>query len=91
MQIYKVTHIFFLFTHGSILRSLQCLWKQTLYWLLNKDTKKRIQMIKGYKEIFKGDLLCKNHFYKVFEHSCVASVCENNKPVMVKIHQLVFL
>ncbi len=20
---------------------------------------------------FKGDLLCKNHFYKVFEHSCV--------------------
>ncbi len=28
----------------------------------------------------KGDLLCKNHFYKVFEHSCVAAVCENNQP-----------
>ncbi len=39
----------------------------------------------------KGDLLCKNHFYKVFEHSCVAAVCENNQPVMVKIHPLVFL
>ncbi len=36
----------------------------------------------------KGDILCKNHFYKVFEHSCVASVCKNNQPVMVKIHTL---
>ncbi len=26
----------------------------------------------------------------VFEHSCVASVCENNQPVMVKIHPLIF-
>ncbi len=33
----------------------------------------------------KGDLLCKNHFYKVFEHSCVAAVCENNQPIMLKI------
>ncbi len=40
---------------------------------------------------FKGDLLCKNHFYKVFEHSCVAAVCENNQPIMLKIHQLIFL
>ncbi len=32
----------------------------------------------------KGDLLCKNHFYKLFEHSCVATVCENNQPIMVK-------
>ncbi len=39
----------------------------------------------------KGDLLCKNHFYKVFEHSCVAAVCENNQPIMVKIHPLIFL
>ncbi len=37
------------------------------------------------------DLLCKNHFYKVFEHSCVAAVCENNQPIMLKINQLIFL
>ncbi len=37
---------------------------------------------KGVK--FKGDLSCKNHFYKVFEHSCVAVVCENNQSIMVK-------
>ncbi len=40
---------------------------------------------------FKWKLLCKNHVYKVFEHSCVASVCENNQPVMVKIHTLIFI
>ncbi len=40
---------------------------------------------------FKGDLLCKNHVYKVFEHSCVASVCEKNQPVMVKIHPLIIV
>ncbi len=39
----------------------------------------------------KGDLLYKNHFYKLFEHSCVAAVCENNQPIMLKIHQLIFL
>ncbi len=39
---------------------------------------------------FKGDLLCKNHFYKLFEHSCVAAVCENNQPIMLKIQQLIF-
>ncbi len=39
----------------------------------------------------KEDLLCKNHFYKVFENSCVAAVCENNQPIMLKIHQLIFL
>ncbi len=39
----------------------------------------------------KEDLLCKNHFYEVFEHSCVASVCENNQAVMVKIHPLIFI
>ncbi len=33
----------------------------------------------------KGTYYAKNNFYKVFEHSCVASVCENNQPVMVKI------
>ncbi len=33
---------------------------------------------------FKGDLLYKNYFYKVFEHSCVAAVCENNQPIMLK-------
>ncbi len=35
-------------------------------------------------------LLCKNHLYKVFEHSCVAAVCENNQPIMVKINRLVY-
>ncbi len=39
---------------------------------------------------FKGDLLCKKHSYKVFEQSFVASVCENNQPVMVKIHPLFY-
>ncbi len=39
--------------------------------------------------LIKGDLLCKNHFYKLFEHSCVAAVCENNQPIMLKIHQLI--
>ncbi len=39
----------------------------------------------------KGDLLCKNYSYKLFEHSCVAAVCENNQPIMLKIHQLIFL
>ncbi len=28
--------------------------------------------------------------YKVFEHSCVAAVCENNQPIMLKIHPLIF-
>ncbi len=27
--------------------------------------------------------LCKIHFYEVFEHRCVSTVCENNKPIMV--------
>ncbi len=40
---------------------------------------------------FKGDVLCKIHFYKVFEHSCVAAVCENIQPIMLKIHQLIYL
>ncbi len=39
---------------------------------------------------FKGDLLGKYHFYKVFEHSCVAALCENNQPIMLKIHQLFY-
>ncbi len=39
----------------------------------------------------KGDLLCKNNFYKMFEHSCVAAVCENNQPIMGKIHPFIFL
>ncbi len=39
----------------------------------------------------KGDLLCKKYSYKLFEHSCVAAVCENNQPIMLKIHQLIFL
>ncbi len=29
---------------------------------------------------------CKNHLYGVFEHSCVAAVCENKQPIVVKIH-----
>ncbi len=28
---------------------------------------------------------------KVFEHSYVATVCENHQPIMVKIHPLIFL
>ncbi len=39
---------------------------------------------KAIKIMIKGDLLCKNHFYKVFEHSCVAAECENNQPINVK-------
>ncbi len=39
----------------------------------------------------KGELLFKNHFDKVFEHSCVASMRENNQPVMVKIPPLIFV
>ncbi len=35
---------------------------------------------------FKGGLLCKNNFYKVFEHICMAAVYENNQPIMLKIH-----
>ncbi len=31
------------------------------------------------------------YFYKVFEHSCVASVCETNQPVMVKIYPQIFV
>ncbi len=26
----------------------------------------------------------------MFEHSCVAAVCENNQPIMVKLHPLIF-
>ncbi len=32
----------------------------------------------------------KNHFYKVSEHSCVAAVCENNQPIMLRIHLLIY-
>ncbi len=49
------------------------------------------QVSKTMHKLLKGDLLCKNHFYKLFEHSCVAAVCENNQPIMLKIHQLIFL
>ncbi len=42
------------------------------------------------KKSFKGDLLCKNQFYVAFEHSCVAAVCENNQPIMVKIYPHIF-
>ncbi len=45
----------------------------------------------GCKKRVKGDLLYKNHFYKVFEHSCVAAMCENNQPIMVKIHPIIYL
>ncbi len=38
----------------------------------------------------KRHVLCKNHFYRVFEHSCVAAVCENSQPIMVKIQRLFF-
>ncbi len=58
-------------------------WDATFYSKLN--------ILNIYDFDFKGDLLCKNHFYKVFEHSCVAAVCENNQPIMLKIHQLIFL
>ncbi len=50
-----------------------------------------VSSVEHKQRFFKGDLLCKNHFYKVFEHSCVAAVCENNQAIMVKIHQLIFL
>ncbi len=35
-------------------------------------------------------LLSKNHFLKVFD-CCVGAVSENNQPMKVKIHPLVFL
>ncbi len=41
---------------------------------------------------FKGDLLCKNHFYKVIEQLCGRSV--RKQPAygkMVKIHPLIYL
>ncbi len=38
----------------------------------------------------KGTYYAKITFIR-FEHSCVASVCENNPPVMVKIHPLIFV
>ncbi len=36
----------------------------------------------------KGHLLCKIHFYMVFGHICVLTVCEHNHPTMIKIHRL---
>jgi len=39
----------------------------------------------------KGHLLCKIHFYMMFEHKCVLAVCEQNHPRMIKIHSVFFL
>ncbi len=40
----------------------------------------------------KGTYYAKNHFYKgVWTQLCGRSVCENNQPVMEKIHPLIFL
>ncbi len=39
----------------------------------------------------KGTYYAKITFITVFEHSCVAAVCENIQPIMVKIHPLIFL
>lgn len=35
-------------------------------------------------KLFKVDLLCKNHLYKGYKHSCVVTVCEYNQFIMVK-------
>ncbi len=39
---------------------------------------------------FKGDPLHKDPFHKVFEHSYVVAVCENNQPINVKNPQTIF-
>lgn len=38
------------------------------------------------KSNINGDLLYKNHIYKAFKHSCVASVCKYSQPIIVKIN-----
>ncbi len=41
-------------------------------------------------KVLKGTYYAKITFIRC-EHSCMAAVCENNQPIMVKIHQLIFL
>ncbi len=56
-----------------------CCWEITFYMI----------KVAAYWNLLKGDLLCNNYFYKLFEHSCVATVCEHNQPIMLKIHTLI--
>ncbi len=64
-------------------------WRKLVLNVLN-NTGRRASHFKlhsffmGSFEALKGDLLCKNHFYKAFEHSFMAAVCENNQPINVK-------
>ncbi len=41
--------------------------------------------------MLKGTYYAKHVYVFMFEHSCVAAVCENNQPIMLKIHPLIFL
>ncbi len=34
---------------------------------------------------FQGHLLCKIHFYLLFEHKCVLAVCVQNQPEMISV------
>ncbi len=38
----------------------------------------------------KGHLLCKIHFYMLFEQKYVLAACVHNHPIMINIHQLIF-
>ncbi len=72
---------------GDIIRKFHFIYMLTIPLKAGDSIQSLLECISD----IKGDLLCKNHLYKVFEHSCVAAVCENNQPIMVKIHPLIFL
>ncbi len=58
-------------------------WGNSTFRYLSTEPYRALKMKMPKGKFVKGALLCKNHFYKVFEHSYVAAVCENNQPVMV--------
>ncbi len=40
---------------------------------------------KGSKDIVKGVIGCKTHFYMLFEHKCVLAVCVHNRGVTIRV------
>lgn len=56
--------------------------------LINRSQISKIVQTHWY---IKRDLLCKNYFYKGFEHSCVSAVCEYNEASNGKIYIILFL